>query len=191
VDLKPADVLSDISSCKLPQVSWVIPIGQNSDHPGSRNTVGGPSWVASIVNTIGTDATCEQGKGYWSDTAIVITWDDWGGWYDHEKPPILNGNEGDYQYGFRVPLIVVSTFTPKAYINNVKPHDFGSVLKLIQGVFNIREGSLGFADLRATGDLQGFFNFSQMPRPFQKIAAPVSASFFLNDKRPPEPPDND
>ena len=61
----------------------------------------------------------------------------------------------------------------------------------IQGVFNIREGSLGFADSRANGDLQGFFNFSMQPRPFQKIAAPVGASFFLNDKRPPEPPDND
>ncbi|HTC94456.1 MAG TPA: alkaline phosphatase family protein [Terriglobales bacterium] len=191
VDLKPADVLSDISGCSLRDVSWVIPIGQNSDHPGSPNTVGGPSWVTSIVNAIGTDTKCEQGKGYWSDTAIIISWDDWGGWYDHQKPTILTGNEGDYQYGFRVPLIVVSTYTPKGYINNVNPHDFGSILKFIQGVFNIREGALGFADFRANGDLQGFFNFSQTPRPFNKIAAPLGPSFFLNDKRPPEPPDND
>src|SRR5260370_6679729 len=99
--------------------------------------------------------------------------------------------KGDYQYGFRVPLIVVSTYIPKGYINNVSPHDFGSILKFVQGVFNIREGALGFADSRANGDLGAFFNFNQKPRPFQKIAAPLNASFFLKDKRPPEPPDND
>src|SRR5215472_19030264 len=77
----PANVLNDISACNLAQVSWVIPIGQNSDHPGNPNTVGGPSWVASIVNAIGNDTKCEDGRGYWSDTAILITWDDWGGWY--------------------------------------------------------------------------------------------------------------
>jgi phospholipase C len=191
VDLKPADVLSDIGSCNLAQVSWVIPIGQNSDHPGNPNTVGGPSWVASIVNAIGTDTTCDDGEGYWSDTAIVITWDDWGGWYDHETPPILDGDQGDYQYGFRVPLIVVSAFTPRGYIDNVNPHDFGSILRFIEGVFNIDEGSLGFADARANDDLAGFFRFRRRPRNFHSIAAPLGADFFLNDKRKAEPPDDD
>jgi phospholipase C len=186
VDLKPANVLNDISACNLAQVSWVIPIGQNSDHPGSPNTVGGPSWVAAIVNAIGNDTTC----GYWSDTAILITWDDWGGWYDHEPPPILNGVQGDYQYGFRVPLIVVSAFTPRQYINN-EPHDFGSILRFIQRVFDLGEGSLGFADARATGDLKGFFRFDRGPRSFQTIMAPLDANFFRNDTRTPDPPDND
>jgi phospholipase C len=191
VDLKPADVLSDISACKLAQVSWVIPIGQNSDHPGSPNTVGGPSWVASIVNAIGNDTTCENGHGYWSDTAILISWDDWGGWYDHEPPPILDGEQGDYQYGFRVPLIVVSAFTPRHYINNEEPHDFGSILRFIQGVYDLETGSLGFADARATGDLRGFFSFDREPRLYQTIMAPLDANFFLNDTRTPDPPDND
>ena len=167
VDLKPANVLNDISACTLAQVSWVIPIGQNSDHPGSPNAVGGPSWVASIVNAIGNDTTCDGGHGYWSDTAVLITWDDWGGWYDHERPPILDGVQGDYQYGFRVPLIVVSAFTPRHYINNERPHDFGSILRFIQGVFDLRKGSLGFADARATGDLEGFFRFDRRPRLFE------------------------
>jgi phospholipase C len=191
VDLKPADVLTDISACKLPHVSWVIPIGQNSDHPGNPNTVGGPSWVASIVNAIGNNTTCEGGQGYWSDTVIVITWDDWGGWYDHERPPILNGVQGDYQYGFRVPLIVVSAFTPKGYINNVKPHDFGTILRFIQNVFGLGEGSLGFADARANGDLRGFFSFNASPRVFNTIMAPLDANFFINDTRTPDPPDDD
>jgi phospholipase C len=191
VDLKPANVLNDIGACNLAQVSWVIPIGQNSDHPGNPNTVGGPSWVASIVNAIGNDTTCEGGQGYWSDTAILITWDDWGGWYDHERPPILDGVQGDYQYGFRVPLIVVSAFTPRHYINNEQPHDFGTILRFIQGVFDLGKGSLGFADARATGDLRGFFRFDRRPRLFHTIMAPLDANFFINDTRTPDPPDND
>jgi phospholipase C len=191
VDLTPSDVLKDISACQLANVSWVTPIGQNSDHAGSTGTTGGPSWVASIVNAIGNDKMCEQGAGYWSDIAILITWDDWGGWYDHVAPTILPGSQGDYQYGFRVPLLVVSAFTPAAYANNDRL-DFGSILKFIESVFNIREGSLGFADERAQDDLRGFFDFTMRhQRKFKTIAAPLNANFFINDKRPPEPPDND
>jgi phospholipase C len=190
VDLKPADVLTDVKACKLANVSWVIPDGRNSDHPGSTTTTGGPSWVASIVNAIGADTTCEGGAGYWSDTAIVITWDDWGGWYDHVTPTIQTAPQGDYQYGFRVPMIVVSTYTPTAYVNNVR-HDFGSIQRFIEAVYGIPEGSLGFADERATGDLGGFFNFDQTPRRFQMINAPLDANYFINDTRPPEPPDTD
>jgi phospholipase C len=122
----------------------------------------------------------------------VITWDDWGGWYDHERPTILDGVQGDYQYGFRVPLIVVSAFTPRHYIDN-EEHDFGSILRFIQGVFDLRKGSLGFADARATGDLRGFFSFDddRRPRRFHTIKATLDADFFRNDTRTPEPPDND
>jgi phospholipase C len=106
VDLNPRDVLADISKCNLPLVSWVIPNGNNSDHAGTPDS-SGPSWVASVVNAIGTDMNCSQ-HGYWYDTAIIVTWDDWGGWYDHEKPPVFWGAQGDYQLGFRVPLLFVS-----------------------------------------------------------------------------------
>jgi phospholipase C len=190
VDLNPSDVLTDIRDCHLANVSWVIPDGKNSDHAGSTATTGGPSWVASIVNAVGTDNTCEQGAGYWSDTAIVITWDDWGGWYDHVLPPVPSNPQGDYQYGFRVPLIVASAYTPQAYVNNIQ-HDFGSILKFIEATFDIPVGSLGFADERATGDLSLFFDFTQAPRKFEIINTQLDADFFINDKRPPEPPDND
>jgi hypothetical protein len=73
----------------------------------------------------------------------------------------------------------------------VKSHDFGSILRFIQGVFDLGEGSLGFADARATGDLGGFFSFDREPRPFHTIMAPLDANFFLNDTRTPDPPDND
>jgi phospholipase C len=190
VDLTPSDVLKDISACQLANVSWVTPLGQNSDHAGGTETTGGPSWVASIVNAIGNATTCEHGAGYWSDTAILITWDDWGGWYDHEAPTILPGSQSDYQYGFRVPLLVVSAYTSQAFVSNTRL-DFGSILKFIESVFNIPEGSLGFADERAHDDLHEFFNFTKPPRKFKTVAAPLDANFFINDKRPPEPPDND
>jgi phospholipase C len=188
VDMTTSHVLRDIGACNLPEVSWVIPIGQNSDHAGSPNTVGGPSWVASIVNAIGNNAKCANGEIYWRNTAIFITWDDWGGWYDHEAPTILSGTQGDYQYGFRVPLVVVSAYTPPAYVNNNR-NDFGSILRFIEHNFNL--ASLGFADARSTTDLTDFFDLSRTPRPFKQIMAPLDANFFLNDKRPPEPPDND
>ena len=188
VDLKPADVLSDIASCNLRNLSWVIPSGLNSDH-AKVNDGGGPSWVASIVNAIGNSASCDGGAGYWKDTAILITWDDWGGWYDHVPPTVLNYPQGGYQLGFRVPFIAVSAYTPKGYINNVN-HDFGSILRMIEHNFGVQEGALNFADARAQNRLAGFFDFTQPPRPFQTISAPKDASFFLNDKRAATDPDD-
>jgi phospholipase C len=190
VDLNPSNVLTDIRDCRLANVSWIIPDGKNSDHAGSTANVGGPSWVASIVNAIGSDRVCEEGEGYWSDTAILITWDDWGGWYDHVPPKILSTQQGSYQYGFRVPLVVVSAYTPKGYVNN-DPQDFGSILKFIESNFGIPEGALGFADERANGDLRAFFDFRMAPRKFTTIKSKLSASFFINDKRPLSAPDDD
>jgi phospholipase C len=167
-------VLTDIANNRLPQVSWVIPNGYNSDHPGSGGS--GPSWVASIVNAIGNSQ-------YWRNTAIIITWDDWGGWYDHVAPTIYNS----YEYGFRVPLIIVSPYSKQGYVSHVT-HDFGSILKFTEEVFNLP--SLGYADARAD-DFSDCFDLTQTPITFQMVPAALPAEFFLNDKRPPTPPDND
>jgi phospholipase C len=197
VDLKPADVLTDIGVCNLRNVIWVIPAGQNSDHPGPNGNTGGPSWVSSIVNKIGQSPCTDRVNGktltYWQDTAIFITWDDWGGWYDHEPPTLLSvpqQGQGDYQYGFRVPLVVVSAYTPQGYIDNLR-YDFGSILRFVEQNFGIPEGALNFADQRATNDLTSFFNLNTSPRTFNVIRAPLGEEFFLNDKRPMEPPDTD
>jgi phospholipase C len=174
VVLKPAQVLADIANGQLANVSWVIPTGQESDHAGSNQGLG-PSWVASIVNAIGQSQ-------YWDNTVILITWDDWGGWYDHVAPTVINS----YEYGFRVPLIVVSPFAKQAYVSHVT-HDFGSILKFIEGVYHLP--SLGYADALAD-DLSDCFDFHKHNR-FQKIPAPHDANYFLNDKTPPEDPDDD
>ncbi len=183
VVLDDTQVLTDITSGNLAQVTWVIPRGANSDHAGSTATTGGPSWVGSVVNAIGNSS-------YWANTAIVITWDDWGGWYDHVPPMKLNNgtNWGSgYVYGFRVPLIVVSPYVRAGYISHTN-HDFGSILNLIEKSFSLP--SLGYADAYAD-DLSDCFNFSQTPLSFKTINAPLNAAHFLNDTSPKTDPDDD
>ncbi|HZP64620.1 MAG TPA: alkaline phosphatase family protein [Terriglobales bacterium] len=171
----PAQVLLDIANNQLPVVSWVIPRGQNSDHAG-LNTGTGPSWVAAVVNAIGNSS-------YWSDTAVFITWDDWGGWYDHVAPPIHN----IYEDGFRVPLIVVSPYAKAQYVSH-KVHDFGSILRFIEENFRLR--TLGYDDSRAD-NLSDCFDYNQVPLTFKTIAAPISAKQFLQDTSAPLDPDDD
>jgi phospholipase C len=182
VVIPQSQVLTDIANGQLAQVSWVIPDGLNSDH-SYINDGSGPSWVASIVNAIGNSA-------YWESTAIIITWDDWGGWYDHVPPTVVNDGVSwgsGYVYGFRVPLIVVSPYAKAGYISHVT-HDFGSILKFIEATFHL--GSLGYADTPAD-DLSDCFDFTQAPTTFQPIAARLDAAFFINDHRPPVDPDDD
>jgi phospholipase C len=171
----PVPVLNDIANGTLATVSWVIPNGKESDHALS-NDGSGPSYVASIVNAIGSSS-------YWSNTAIILTWDDWGGWYDHVAPKVINS----YEYGFRVPMVVISPYAKPAYISHVI-HDFGSILHFIESTFSLP--SLGYADATAD-DLSDCFNFSQTPITFQTVNAPLQASYFLNDRRPPTDPDDD
>jgi phospholipase C len=194
------DILRDIANCNLANANWVIPDGAWSDHAGP-NDLYGPSWVTALINAIGNNPKCaagtkDAGQTYWENTAIVITWDDWGGWSDHRPAPYASKLpctsfpcQGDYQLGFRVPLLVVSAYTPAGYINNV-PHDFGSVLRMIEGINHIPEGALGFADQRATTDLSDFFSLTE-PRAYQTIPAEKDASFFLNYKGAVLAPDND
>jgi phospholipase C len=202
VDVKNlgTDILRDIASCDLARVNWVIPDGEWSDHPGP-NSQYGPAWVAAVVNAIGNNPKCpagtkDAGQKYWENTAIVITWDDWGGWSDHElprprasQPCTLVDCHSDYEVGFRVPLIMVSAYTPAGFINN-DVHDFGSVLRMIEGINHLEEGALGFADKRSTTDLNGFFPLN-LPREYHTIPAQVDASFFLSQDRAPVDPDVD
>jgi phospholipase C len=182
VIIPQTQVLTDIANGKLAQVSWVIPTGLSSDHDLSSDG-SGPSWVASVVNQIGNSA-------YWSNTAIIITWDDWGGWYDHVAPKVINDGTSwgsGYVYGFRVPLIVVSPYAKAGYISHVT-HDFGSILKFVETMFTLP--TLGYADL-AADNLGDCFDLTQSPLTFNQVPAALPAAYFLNDKRPMTPPDDD
>ncbi len=169
--LKPSQVLTDIAACNLADVVWVTPTGLASDHPSGSNGTG-PAWVSSIVNAIGTNPACPDGEVYWHNTAILITWDDWGGWYDHVAPPPIpaTGWGQSYVYGFRVPLLVVSAYTPAGYVDNAN-HDFGSMLRFAESNFGLSLIGTGyFADAYAD-DLSAFFTLST-PRKFVQIQAP-------------------
>jgi phospholipase C len=199
VDLNPADVLIDLKNCNLKNMVWVIPSGLNSDHPdgglGGPND-GGPAWVANVINGVSNSPCKDTINGvavpYWEDTAIIVTWDDWGGFYDHVLPPFLSEpsqGQGDYQLGFRVPLLFVSAYT-KHTIDSANQYDFGSILRFAEFNFSIKEGALGFADARSTTDLSAFYSFRRAPMKFQ-VPTNVPAEFFLNDQRPLTPPDDD
>jgi len=192
VDLTPADVLLTLGMrggpCNLRGVTWVIPDGANSDHTAAT---GGPDWVGSIVNALGNSPCLNpDGSSYWNTTAVVITWDDWGGFYDHVPPPILPYPQGGYQMGFRVPLLFVSAYTPVGYIDNLN-YDFGSILRFIENNFGLGEGALGFADSRASTDLSTFYNLGTTPRSFVPIPTAKTGLDFLNDTTPPTDPDDD
>jgi|SRR5580700_4789062 phospholipase C len=167
-------IFSDIQYGKLADVSWVIPDETNSDHPGSGSDTG-PSWVASVVDAVGQSS-------YWSSTAIVIVWDDWGGFYDHVAPPITDEWGG---LGFRVPMLVVSPYTRKGsgsqggYISTTQ-YEFGSILKFIENNWTLP--SLGTTDGRANS-IADCFNFSHHGRKFKAIASKYSRSYF---ERQPE-----
>jgi len=168
----PPQVLTDILDGTLATVSWVIPSAANSDHP-SLNTGGGPAWVTSIVNAIG------ESPFYWTNTAILITWDDWGGWYDHVSP--LTNDTGfceQYCYGFRVPLLVISAYTPAMADNDT--HDFGSFLHFIENNFDL--ASLGVADKYA--DALAEFFVKGPPRTYQPIE--LTRGFDKDDRGDPD-----
>jgi phospholipase C len=165
INFNPANFIKDASNCNLADVSYVTPTGAESDHAGG-NTGLGPSWVASIVNAIG-NSPC----GYWNNTVVLVTWDDWGGWYDHVSPPVNNtGWAPYYAYGFRVPLLVISAHTP-AMVDNIQ-HDFGSILRFVETNYGL--GLIGpgtWADSYAD-NLSDFFvqqSSPYIPVPVKKI----------------------
>jgi phospholipase C len=170
------NIFNDITNGQLAALSWVIPDSINSDHPADNHRPDtGPSWVAQVVNAIGTSK-------YWNSTAIVVVWDDWGGFYDHVPPPFFDHAGG---LGFRVPMIVVSPYVPAGTIAHTQ-YEFGSILKFAEETFKL--GSLGSTDARATS-IGGIFNFKQSPRKFTPIPAGRSREYFMRERPSYEPVD--
>jgi phospholipase C len=216
--LGTAQIFKDIEACNLPSVTWVTPTAEASDHSGITDGTG-PQWVGDIVDAIGTQ-TCSNGETYWNDTAIIITWDDWGGWFDHVPPFKVNvlppppspqsGVWGDgYTYGFRVPMLVVSAYTPAGFVGDTDSsggtivttanHDFGTILYFVEQVFGL--GFIGdlnppgtyseYADYAASrrGDLRAYFSLTS-PRPFAPIKTQLGPEYFESLPASNSPVDN-
>ncbi len=158
-------VLTDIADNNLAQVSWIMPHGGASDHAGGGSGNCGPAWITAIVNAIGQSQ-------YWNSTAIVITWDEWGGWFDHVVPPQYpNPKTGAYEgLGYRTPLIIVSPYAKTHYVSKSQ-HETASALHFIEKMFGLP--SLNQDDARADA-YNDVFNFSQEPTKFKKIAQPAN-----------------
>lgn len=167
-------ILKDVPNGQLAAVTWVIPDFNHSDHPGSAGE--GPSWVTQVVNAIGKSQ-------FWDSTAILITWDDWGGWYDHVLPPAAEDNMGP---GFRVPLIVVSPYAKHGYVSHAG-YETASLVTYIEKNFSL--GNLGQRDATA-GDLSDCFDYTQTPTAFQAVATRISVQQLLSEA-PSGPPDDD
>ncbi len=166
--------LTDVRKGKLANFTWITPVCDDSDHV---NCFGGhgPSWVAALVNAIGNSK-------YWDSTAIFIQWDDWGGLYDHVPPPFK-----DYDgLGFRVPLVILSPYSKHNYVSHVQ-YETASVLRFAEDLYGL--GQLAKADARATSPAADCFDFTQKPRTFVKIAAPLPPKFFMRQYGEYQAPD--
>jgi phospholipase C len=149
----------------LPSVSWVMPVTDRGEHPPD-SIAAGMSWVTSIVN-----AVMQGPRDQWLHTAIYLTWDDWGGFYDHVKPPVVDQNG----WGLRVPGILISPFAKQGIDSQLL--SFDAYLKLVEDRFlrsdRIDPKTDGWPDSRPTvrenvpilGDLAKEFDFSQKPIP--------------------------
>lgn len=160
-------VLTDIANGKLAQVTWIVPALSYSDHPGPGSTNEGPDWVGSITNAIGASP-------FWNSTVIFISWDDWGGWYDHVNPPQVDS----MGYGFRVPLIIVSPYAKPGYISHVD-HEASGFLTYIEEVFALP--NLGARDANAD-DFSDCFDYTQVPQPYTQLQLTYSDAFFRHNR---------
>jgi phospholipase C len=149
----------------LPSVSWIVPGNDVSEHPQSSQGIdAGMAYVTRLVNTV-------MESPYWESSAIFVTWDDWGGFYDHVLPPVVDANG----YGLRVPALVISPYARRGYIDH-QTLTFDAYLKLIEDRFlggqRLDPATDGRPDSRPTvredlgilGDLALAFDFDQEPR---------------------------
>ncbi|HEX6518709.1 MAG TPA: alkaline phosphatase family protein [Streptosporangiaceae bacterium] len=172
-DVKADGQLGDIQNLRdfypaasrgtLPAVSWIAPSQPDSDHPPA-NIATGQAYVTNLINTImkGPD---------WNSTAIFLTWDDWGGFYDHVVPPQVDS----YGYGLRVPSLVISPYARSGYVDH-QTLSFDAYNKFIEDDFlggaRLDPATDGRPDPRPDvrdnasilGNLAADFDFSQPPR---------------------------
>ncbi len=151
---------SDARSGKLPAVSWLV-TGDASEHP-PLSTCAGENWTVQQLNAV------MQGPE-WNSTVVFLTWDDFGGFYDHVPPPAI----GTSTLGPRVPLLIISPYARKGYVSHTQ-YEFSSFLKFAEDRFGLP--ALTARDSKA-GDMLDSFDFNQEPQPtliLQEHSCPIA-----------------
>jgi phospholipase C len=192
----PGDFLSDLTHDSLPAVSWLLLGLAQTEHPGFSSAISGEIAAAQIVQAV------ISNPKIWKKTALFITWDENGGFFDHVAPPVApkgtkgeyltvsplpaaaNGIAGPIGLGFRVPMIVVSPFTRGGLVcSDVCDHT--SMLRFLETWFGVEVPNLSDWRRGVTGDLTGAFNFAAKPqygRPSMPEPGSASAVACGNEK---------
>ena len=139
---------TDALAGNLPAVSWLV-TGVENDHPKGCAICASENWAVNQINAI------MQGPD-WNSTAIFMTWDDSGGFYDHVPPPV----DDQFGLGPRVPLIIISPYAKQGYISHTQ-YEFSSVLKFIEELYGLPPLTQRDANANDTTDS---FDFTQSPR---------------------------
>ena len=150
----------DLQGGTLPQVCWVIPDGDESEHPPA-NVQTGMWYVTNLINAV-------MQSQYWNSCAIILLWDDPGGFYDHVPPSKID----KYGYGFRVPALVISPYSVSGVVVHTT-YDHTSTLRLLEATFGLppltdRDGD--------ANNMLDCFNFSQTPLPPLVIPTPTPSA---------------
>ena len=146
----PDEFLRDVRKEKLRKVNWLLPPPHANEHPGGTSVCAGENWTVEHINAI-------MRSKYWKNTAIFLTYDDFGGFYDHVPPPHLD----IMGLGPRVPMLIISPWAKQGYVDHTE-YEFSSVLKFIETVFDLK--CMTARDCGAN-DMMDAFDFTQEPRP--------------------------
>jgi phospholipase C len=161
-----SNFVTDALAGTLPAVSWLTSTSHQSEHP-PNSTCNGENWTVQQINAV------MQGPD-WASTAIIVMWDDFGGFYDHYPPPQVD----DFGYGPRVPMLIISPYAIPGHISHTV-YEASSVLKTIEERFNL--APLTERDAKAN-DLLDSFNFNQTPNPplvLQQRSCPLNSSSYV------------
>jgi len=141
--------IKDIKAGTLPQVSWVVMNEGESEHP-PHSSCAGENWTVRQLNAL-------MQSPLWASTAVFLTWDDFGGFYDHLAPPKLNA----IAYGPRVPTLVISPYARQHFIDH-QTYDFASILRYVEDKYHLPQ--LSEYDQRAQS-IAGSLDLNQRPIP--------------------------
>ena len=145
---------ADVQAGNLSQVSWIVGAPGGSEHPPQDIQAGENSVADDIINPVGASP-------YWPSAAIFVTWDDYGGFFDHVPPPQVD----QYGYGFRVPCLVISPYARAGFVDSTV-NDHASILKFVENRYSL--SPLSTRDAAANSLLEAF-DFTQPARAFSPI----------------------